>query len=161
MYYHLVSCCWLLLFFFFCIYFYYRCLMCFYVFFLFFFKQKTAYELRISDWSSDVCSSDLAGEPRPGASLRRQLPDFLGLHPPLHPFAVLRLRLRLRRLPREFALRRLSARGVGVCREVSGHAEGGRHQAAPGAPGPVRARCYGSGLLAQGAGRDRRLHRRA
>src|SRR3546814_5663131 len=30
----------------------------FYVIF-FFFKQKTAYELRISDWSSDVCSSDL------------------------------------------------------------------------------------------------------
>src|SRR3546814_3944454 len=27
----------------------------------FFFKQKTAYELRISDWSSDVCSSDLCG----------------------------------------------------------------------------------------------------
>src|SRR3546814_8523616 len=27
----------------------------------FFFKQKTAYELRISDWSSDVCSSDLLG----------------------------------------------------------------------------------------------------
>src|SRR3546814_12427764 len=26
------------------------------------FKQKTAYEMRISDWSSDVCSSDLAGE---------------------------------------------------------------------------------------------------
>src|SRR3546814_1156650 len=31
------------------------------VFFFFFFKQKTAYEMRISDWSSDVCSSDLAG----------------------------------------------------------------------------------------------------
>src|SRR3546814_2638948 len=30
----------------------------------FFFKQKTAYEMRISDWSSDVCSSDLR---RPGA----------------------------------------------------------------------------------------------
>src|SRR3546814_6577183 len=29
---------------------------------VFFFKQKTAYEMRISDWSSDVCSSDLAGE---------------------------------------------------------------------------------------------------
>src|SRR3546814_3858544 len=28
---------------------------------LFFFKQKTAYEMRISDWSSDVCSSDLVG----------------------------------------------------------------------------------------------------
>src|SRR3546814_2957663 len=32
-----------------------------------FFKQKTAYEMRISDWSSDVCSSDLdAGRGRPG-----------------------------------------------------------------------------------------------
>src|SRR3546814_21032818 len=30
-----------------------------YVTFFFFFKQKTAYEMRISDWSSDVCSSDL------------------------------------------------------------------------------------------------------
>src|SRR3546814_3693693 len=30
----------------------------------FFFKQKTAYEMRISDWSSDVCSSDLQGRPR-------------------------------------------------------------------------------------------------
>src|SRR3546814_14386304 len=28
----------------------------------FFFKQKTAYEMRISDWSSDVCSSDLTGK---------------------------------------------------------------------------------------------------
>src|SRR3546814_5469263 len=32
--------------------------ICIFVFF-FFFKQKTAYEMRISDWSSDVCSSDL------------------------------------------------------------------------------------------------------
>src|SRR3546814_8992815 len=32
---------------------------CFVLFFFFFFKQKTAYEMRISDWSSDVCSSDL------------------------------------------------------------------------------------------------------
>src|SRR3546814_15484362 len=30
----------------------------------FFFKQKTAYEMRISDWSSDVCSSDLAADQR-------------------------------------------------------------------------------------------------
>src|SRR3546814_9678661 len=36
------------------------CWCCFYfLVFFFFFKQKTAYELRISDWSSDVCSSDL------------------------------------------------------------------------------------------------------
>src|SRR3546814_10972498 len=33
--------------------------MCWCLFF--FFKQKTAYEMRISDWSSDVCSSDLSG----------------------------------------------------------------------------------------------------
>src|SRR3546814_7952261 len=32
------------------------------VLFFFFFKQKTAYEMRISDWSSDVCSSDLHGD---------------------------------------------------------------------------------------------------
>src|SRR3546814_16100678 len=38
----------------------------------FFFKQKTAYEMRISDWSSDVCSSDLAEYQRPH---RRKLSD--------------------------------------------------------------------------------------
>src|SRR3546814_2408000 len=36
---------------------------------MFFFKQKTAYEMRISDWSSDVCSSDLFWELSP------RLPD--------------------------------------------------------------------------------------
>src|SRR3546814_6285498 len=39
------------------------CILCFvviiFLFIFFFFKQKTAYEMRISDWSSDVCSSDL------------------------------------------------------------------------------------------------------
>src|SRR3546814_9287530 len=35
----------------------YHVILCFVYFF--FFKQKTAYEMRISDWSSDVCSSDL------------------------------------------------------------------------------------------------------
>src|SRR3546814_9831536 len=42
------------------------CLFCIvYIFFIiFFFKQKTAYEMRISDWSSDVCSSDLHVEVR-------------------------------------------------------------------------------------------------
>src|SRR3546814_1689743 len=38
----------------------YYFVLCFYsVYLFFFFKQKTAYEMRISDWSSDVCSSDL------------------------------------------------------------------------------------------------------
>src|SRR3546814_3218333 len=36
----------------------FTCSLC--ILFFFFFKQKTAYEMRISDWSSDVCSSDLA-----------------------------------------------------------------------------------------------------
>src|SRR3546814_10320330 len=51
----------------------------FFLLYVFFFKQKTAYEMRISDWSSDVCSSDLSvpcrrawpgtwrGPPRPSA----------------------------------------------------------------------------------------------
>src|SRR3546814_4494516 len=37
----------------------FSCVMDFCFSFFFFFKQKTAYEMRISDWSSDVCSSDL------------------------------------------------------------------------------------------------------
>src|SRR3546814_2536557 len=37
----------------------------------FFFKQKTAYEMRISDWSSDVCSSDLHRTASPGTVHRR------------------------------------------------------------------------------------------
>src|SRR3546814_8995250 len=36
----------------------------------FFFKQKTAYEMRISDWSSDVCSSDLFRSDRVGSAHR-------------------------------------------------------------------------------------------
>src|SRR3546814_7724140 len=48
---------------------------------LFFFRQKTAYEMRISDWSSDVCSSDLA---RGGAiacarAFEEQPPDEIAL----------------------------------------------------------------------------------
>src|SRR3546814_7761884 len=38
----------------------------------FFFKQKTAYEMRISDWSSDVCSSDLPAEKRPSVVERTE-----------------------------------------------------------------------------------------
>src|SRR3546814_3519639 len=40
----------------------------------FFFKQKTAYEMRISDWSSDVCSSDLRPAQDPGRTGARALP---------------------------------------------------------------------------------------
>src|SRR3546814_5826686 len=40
--------------------------------FFFFFKQKTAYEMRISDWSSDVCSSDLRFLDQGGDPVKRQ-----------------------------------------------------------------------------------------
>src|SRR3546814_4725019 len=47
----------------------------------FFFKQKTAYEMRISDWSSDVCSSDLrCHSSRCAGMLRRQAPRTLVPH---------------------------------------------------------------------------------
>src|SRR3546814_4025510 len=43
------------------------------LFFFLFFKQKTAYEMRISDWSSDVCSSDLsAGQSADFSACRRK-----------------------------------------------------------------------------------------
>src|SRR3546814_4885999 len=76
--------------------------VCFFVFF----KQKTAYEMRISDWSSDVCSSDLAepviGENRAigrqlvapgivlavGAAARRIFPFCLGRQRLSGPFGI-------------------------------------------------------------------------
>src|SRR3546814_10672829 len=60
--------------------------MLFVVVVIFFFKQKTAYEMRISDWSSDVCSSDLADLDLLGAAqivdrgLFELQADFLGNH---------------------------------------------------------------------------------
>src|SRR3546814_6003913 len=54
--------------------------------FLFFFKQKTAYEMRISDWSSDVCSSDLSDrraedcEPEQGEACEHQGHSLLDHH---------------------------------------------------------------------------------
>src|SRR3546814_10090945 len=47
--------------------------------FFFLFKQKTAYEMRISDWSSDVCSSDLV------AAARAPFMPELGHRPALEP----------------------------------------------------------------------------
>src|SRR3546814_7014572 len=82
--------------------------------YFFFFKQKTAYEMRISDWSSDVCSSDLLlGErQRDGGARGRIEPDVGWLairvagkhrrndalvvhrHPDRVPIGALRLRVR-------------------------------------------------------------------
>src|SRR3546814_9784758 len=52
--------------------------ICFVVMF-FLFKQKTAYEMRISDWSSDVCSSDLVGVPPEGIGLVLGVDRFLDM----------------------------------------------------------------------------------
>ena len=52
----------------------------------------------------------------PAIDLQRGLRDLLVLHPPLHAFAVLRLRLCLRRLPGELALRALPGRAPGLRR---------------------------------------------
>src|SRR3546814_1935965 len=62
---------------------------CFFSVFFLFFKQKTAYEMRISDWSSDVCSSDLPGYATMNAGRevfervwKRPLPPLKGLNLP-------------------------------------------------------------------------------
>src|SRR3546814_6451303 len=47
--------------------------------FFFFFKQKTAYEMRISDWSSDVCSSDLNLSMSGNATVRAAAKEHLNL----------------------------------------------------------------------------------
>src|SRR3546814_18165237 len=54
---------------------FYCCVIMFIFFmkYIFFFKQKTAYEMRISDWSSDVCSSDLLGVSDPVLDVAREL----------------------------------------------------------------------------------------
>src|SRR3546814_6540769 len=49
-------------------------LICVFFVLFFFFKQKTAYEMRISDWSSDVCSSDLGGTGVNVLAARREWP---------------------------------------------------------------------------------------
>src|SRR3546814_1109717 len=61
--------------------------VCFVIYCFFFFMQKTAYEMRISDWSSDVCSSDLQGITAHGHQLRcgrmvaDELPGIIDLRP--------------------------------------------------------------------------------
>src|SRR3546814_3240925 len=52
-------------------------------FFFFFFKQKTAYEMRISDWSSDVCSSDLIVLGQIDSPVGQGLLSQPVVHPPL------------------------------------------------------------------------------
>ena len=72
------------------------------------FERKVHTERRNGELTADkICEfwmSVQAREPRPGDRIEGRLRDVLGLHPAFHPFAVLRLRLCVRRLPGEFAL---------------------------------------------------------
>src|SRR3546814_5324765 len=52
---------------------------------VFFFKQKTAYEMRISDWSSDVCSSDLGKD---FEKLAKRLPESYWIAEPVEVIAA-------------------------------------------------------------------------
>src|SRR3546814_8206474 len=89
----------------------------FHLIYFFFFKQKTAYEMRISDWSSDVCSSDvcssdlraLAGHhPSPHAGLAAEGNESLHLR---HGVAAARLRAgHLLQLDVDFLARKIAAR---------------------------------------------------
>src|SRR3546814_2524565 len=87
---------------------------------VFFFKQKTAYEMRISDWSSDVCSSDLSqaargerggagGAPHPRPRSRAPLPA----DPPLRLAAPPARRLREAEGPAGISAQRSEERRVG------------------------------------------------
>src|SRR3546814_8282283 len=55
--------------------------------FFFFFKQKTAYEMRISDWSSDACSSDLKSERR-DVDIDAFFTDAAGVPGPVNELAI-------------------------------------------------------------------------
>src|SRR3546814_5800046 len=86
--------------------------------YVFFFKQKTAYEMRISDWSSDVCSSDLddRGDGAGGPRARRIR------HTMTYPFII---DARVEKAAREGAVFALNLSG-GKDSTMSAHAEIGR-----------------------------------
>src|SRR3546814_8728765 len=74
-----------------CLFFFFSCIFCVMsILFFFFFKHKTAYEFLISDWSSDVCSSDLCWWPF--LPLLRQTRLFLQVRGPITPLEEIFLR---------------------------------------------------------------------
>ena len=97
----------------------------------------------------------------PAIDIRPGLREFLDVHPALHPFAVLRLRLCVRRLPRELALRGLRECPEWLCRALSGDAGRRRHQALFRTAQTVRPRRQGPEILGRRAVGDRRHDRRA
>src|SRR3546814_6563032 len=91
---------------------------------VFFFKQKTAYEMRISDWSSDVCSSDLfvitgtkAGSGNGFIQIDMDYPTVLDGHDALRPHIQAELSAKPPRLP---TVNRPLKIGRASCRERVG-----------------------------------------
>jgi oligoendopeptidase F len=103
----------------------------------------------------------VTGKPRARDRPQARLRGLLGLYPALHPLALLRLRLCLRRLPGELALRPLPGKRGRLHRTLFRPAEGRRLQAPLGAPEALRPRRVGPRLLGHGAERDRRPDHRA
>src|SRR3546814_1659331 len=95
---------------------------------LFFFKQKTAYEMRISDWSSDVCSSDLLVEVSTRTTSRRDAIAFLRDFIPAKREQLLAERGRARQgAPRTFAAVAMAyAAAIGLSRVNRAKLEIGR-----------------------------------
>src|SRR3546814_11937593 len=91
----------------------------------FFFKQKTAYEMRISDWSSDVCSSDLAGGAGGGGG-RRLSPQMGRAADPVGRAETRRRDERGgdRRLPQRQGRQMVASRRGGVRRRTAAHRYG-------------------------------------
>src|SRR3546814_1393394 len=91
---------------------------------IFFFKQKTAYELRISDWSSDVCSSDLAWD---GGKFHLPLLSFIDGQPFGKPNAGVDMTFDFGRLLAHAAMTRPPAAGsiIGSGTDSNRDADGG------------------------------------
>src|SRR3546814_9198057 len=90
--------------------------------YVFFFKQKTAYEMRISDWSSDVCSSDLQAAQLLDSRTTRRSPDMAAqtgmVRGGLAPWQIKQLRTHItENLASPIALEELAA----ICRLSVSH----------------------------------------
>src|SRR3546814_7040006 len=88
----------------------------FYDFVFFFFKQKTAYDMRISDWSSDVCSSDLPGR-RGGPGARPRNSHLKNFHRSVRAISLSFEPLQyIDRMPPRSEERRVGKECVSTCR---------------------------------------------
>src|SRR3546814_11325440 len=130
-----------------------------FLFIIFFFKHKTAYEMRISDWSSDVCSSDLITTYTDGGGsasilLCRSVPPFAHLY----PFRPARPAIHHNSRHVVFARRRQDhicylPRPIRSAGWGKGHS--GRLRSAPPAREPDQPHCRGRGEIGRAAGWER------